>query len=226
MLFIRCPKCRAEFSTSTTVCPSCGFSLPQSQAVPAATTSVGPPNLNFFGRFWGILTAPRTTFGRILEDPRRRYAWVLVFLTSFLGSLFLALEKGKPSLLVRFPFEALFLYSILWFHAWLYTKIGRWLGGVGTVLELFEFCTWNLTLGVIYPLARILGDLGPWPAWRSFWGVVDWGLFAWAAILYYFLLCQVHRYSLQKAIQNMVLNLAFGGLFLSLYIYIRNLLKW
>jgi len=202
---IHCPKCNAEVSSLSMACPACGASLANVQSAPLPWTQTFRPAASFGTLFWGVLTTPTSTFEDILAGPRQQHVWKMLLLTAFFESLNNASEKGQYLYVLAFPIGALVSYLVIWIGAWLMSVTGKWLGGTGSVSELYDYAIWAGAPTLFFNFALFMGRLSPIGLWHYGWAVVEFGLAVWAFIISLRLLAAAHRFSMGMAFLNMVI---------------------
>jgi hypothetical protein len=206
MALISCPKCNAEVSSLSLACPACGASLAN---LPFSSKTQPRPAQPFFDNFWGILTAPQTTFQQILEGPRGQGAWVLLFLSAFISCLGDVVKKGEIRYLLVFPLVALFSYLVFLLVAWIFSFTGKWIGGEGDSPELFDYLIWSLVPSTVVGVLQIIRNLNNSGLWGFGWGAAQAVAALWGFIICFLLLATAQRFSVWHALLNMFLTALF-----------------
>jgi hypothetical protein len=173
--------------------------------------------MSFFTLFLGILTAPHTTFDRILQGPRYRYVWSMVFLAGFFICLADGARRGEIWRVLLFPLVGVALYLGLWIIAWLFSATEKLLGGTADLPELYDYLIWTLAPVMVGQIAGIIRYILPWRFWHFGWGVVEAALSIWALLLSLMFLAVVQKYSLWKALLNAILVAVIFGLPFALF---------
>ncbi len=201
-----CPKCNAEISSLSLACPACGASLAGISRGSYPNVPTGPAR-PFFDNFWGMLTAPQTTFEEILASPRTQGIWVMLFLSAFFDCLGDVIKKGEFWYLLVFPLVALISYPVFLLLAWIFSFTGKWMGGEGDLWELFDGLIWASAPSLAAEIFEIIRNLNYSGLWRFGWGALELIAGVWSFIVLLLVLARVHRFSVGFAFLNMILVL-------------------
>lgn len=217
------PQCKAKISPLALACPSCGLPLENFNLTPARSTRGKGPTGFFWTYFWGIITHPVATFEDILEGPPHQHIWKVLFIVTFFGSLEETVKKGELWHILLFPLSALFAWLFAWFGAWIVTTVGSWMGGQGSVPEIFDYVVWAEIPGLAGVILEIIRNFSDMELWRLGWGALELAAVIWAFVVSLLLLASAHRYSVGMALLTDIVAFVLVLLVIGLPLYILAL---
>lgn len=183
---------------------------------------------------------PRSTIRKIVGTNPNRSLWILSFIYGFLSLLnsFHSISVGNiigviPIFAITLILSPFWGYAVFSVWSWVIYRVGRWLKGVGSFSSVRAAFAWScvpLTINIVFWFLMIgifgasvffanteIYPMGNQQTALLFLILIGKVVIAiWSLVIYLNMLAEVQKFSILKAIFNLIISWVLIGVFLSL----------